>query len=111
MTKNFPRRKFYPINVLTQRISSDTRNFPAKVTKFPQFPRALTKIHMNALFNVLIFANSPGLFANINSDKEIDFEINLDVEAPKSEPVNNSVEISDDRNAPNVSDATTTKLL
>ena len=66
---------------------------------------------MNALFNVLIFANSPGLFANINSDKEIDFEINLDVEAPKSEPVNNSVEISDDRNAPNVSDATTTKLL
>ena len=62
---------------------------------------------MNALFNVLIFANSPGLFANINSDKEIDFEINLDVEAPKSEPV----EISDDRNAPNVSDATTTKLL
>ena len=51
------------------------------------------------------------LVANINSDENNDFEIDLDVEAPTEEPVNNSVKVLDDQNAPSVSDDTTRKLL
>lgn len=51
------------------------------------------------------------LVANINSDENNDFEIDLDVEAPTEEPVNNSVKVLDDQNAPSVSDDTARKLL
>ena len=52
-----------------------------------------------------------GLVADIINDEESHFEINLDVEAPTEEPVNNSVEVSDDRNALSASYETAIKLL
>ena len=55
--------------------------------------------------------NFTGLVADINSDENNDFEIDLEVEASTEEPVNNSVEVSDDRNASSVSDDAARKLL
>ena len=55
--------------------------------------------------------NLTGLVADIKSAKESDFEIDLNVEAPKEKPANNSVEIADGLNAPSVSEETTRKLL
>ena len=52
-----------------------------------------------------------GLAADINSDEEGDFEIDLDVEARTEGHANNSVKLSDARKAPKVSDKATRKLL
>ena len=52
-----------------------------------------------------------GLVADISSDKESDFEIDLSVEEPTKELVNDSVVVSDVHNAPSASDKTTRKLL
>ena len=46
-----------------------------------------------------------GLLANINSDWESDFEIDLENRSTYRR-VNNSVEVSDDHNSPSVSDET-----
>lgn len=51
-----------------------------------------------------------GLVADISSDKESDFEIDLSVEEPTKELVNDSVVVSDVHNAPSASDKTTRKL-
>ena len=51
------------------------------------------------------------LVADITSKEESDFEIDLDVEAPTEEPVNNSLEYSDDRNSSSVIDETARKML
>ena len=51
------------------------------------------------------------LVADITSKDESDFEIDLDVEAPTEEPVNNSLEYSDDRNSSSVIDETARKML
>ena len=51
-----------------------------------------------------------GFVGDINNDKESN-EIDLDVEAPTDEPVNNWVEVSDECDAPNVSDEIARKLL
>ena len=88
LTKIFSWRNFCPINIFTKRILSNNQNLRGKVTKFTYFSSN-----------------------KCCSDKERDFEIDLDVEVRSEESVKNSVEASDDRNTPSVSDETTKKLL
>lgn len=51
---------------------------------------------LNSFLGTFYTNNFAELVADMSSDKEPGFEVDLDIEAPTKEPVNNSVEVSDD---------------